>query len=239
MMQNVYYEGEDLGEKYNYDEDEDYVADQQHCYNGTEQHPEFTNHHSLPKNQDRSIKNELKKIGFAINIIAEADDIFSKLDTGTKRGKRRKQMTFFCVKTAHNNLGIPEDPNKLARMCGISRSGISKAQSMCSVTKTNYKAPLVHRHPRDFLKIYYRKIQDLFTFSEDTIDEIEEMCVEIMQKDEDLEDEKPQTVAAAIIVFYIGIHGYSIEKKKYNEIFGSSDMTINKIKNKVTDAYNS
>ena len=227
-------------EAYDYDEDyENYYADNQHCYNGTEQHPEFTNHHSLPKNQYKSIKSDLKKIGFPVNIIVEADEIYNKLDTGTKRGKRRKQMMFFCVKTAYNNLGIPEDPSKLANMCGISRSDISKAQSMCSKTKTNYKAPIVHRNPEDFLKIYYRRIQDLFSFPENTMDELIEMCHEIMEKDEELEDEKPQTVAAAIIVFYIGIDGYSIEKKKYNEIFGISDMTINKIKNKVTEAYNS
>ena len=234
------YDSESGGENYDYEDDhENYFADEQHCYNGTEAHPEFTNHHSLPKNQERSIKSDLKKIGFPVNIIAEADNIYSKLDTGTKRGKRFKQMKFFCVKTAYNNLGIPEDPNKIASMCGIARSDISKAQSMCSRTKTNYKAPLVHHSPEDFLKIYYRKIQDIFTFSSDTMKEIVEMCQEIMEKDEELEDEKPQTVAAAIIVFYIGIHGYSIEKKRYKELFGSSDMTINKVKNKVSDAYNS
>lgn len=236
------YDSESLSgiEGFDYENDyENYYADQQHCYDGTEQHPEFTSHHSLPKNQEKSIKSDLKKIGFPVNIISEADDIYSKLDTGTKRGKRRKQMMFFCVKTAYNKLGIPEDPNKIANMCGIARSDISKAQSMCSRTKTNYKAPLVHHEPEDFLKIYYRKIQDLFTFSENTMGEIMEMCDEIMEKDEELEDEKPQTVAAAIIVFYLAIHGYSIEKKRYKEIFGSSDMTVNKVKNKVRDAYNS
>ena len=225
---------------YDYDDDYDnYFEDQQHCYNGTEAHPEFTNRHSLPKNIDRSIKSDLKKLGFPVAIIAKADEIYASLDAGTKRGKRRKQMTFFCVKTAYNALGIPEDPNKLAKMCGISRSDISKAQSMCARTKTNYKAPLVHHVPTDFLEMYYRKIQDLITFSDDTMDEIKDICKEVTDKDDDLFDEKPQTVAAAIIVFYLSIHGYTIEKKRYKEIFGSSDMTVNKIKNKVAQAYNS
>lgn len=233
------YDSDGYGGGYDYENDhENYYEDVQHCYDGTEAHPEFTNRHSLPKNQYRTIKTELQEIGFPVNIIARADQIYNDLDVGTKRGKRRKQMMFFCVKTAYNELRIPEDPNKLANMCGISRSDISKALSMCARTKTNYKAPLVHNTPKEFINICYRKIQDIFTISEETLDEIYDMCDEIMEKDEDLEDEKPQTVAAAIIVFYLGIHGFSIEKKRYKELFGSSDMTVNKVKVKVEKAYN-
>jgi len=226
---------------YDYDNDyENYYADTQHCYDGTEQHPEFTKRHSLPKNMDKSIKQELKKIGFPVNIIAKADEIFNKLEAGTKRGKRRRQMMFFCVKTAYNALGIPEDPNKLAKMCGITRADISKAQSMCAPTKTSYKAPIICYEPSDFLNIYYQKIQDLniINFSDGTFYEIKEICEEVMEKDEELYDEKPQTVAAAVIVFYLSIHGLTIEKKRYKEIFGASDMTVNKLRNRVAYAYN-
>jgi len=232
---------EENDDAYDYDNDyENYYADTQHCYDGTEQHPEFTKRHSLPKNIDKSIKHELKKIGFPVNIISKADDIFNKLEAGTKRGKRRRQMMFFCVKSAYNTLGIPEDPNKLAKMCGITRADISKAQSMCAPTKTSYKAPIICYKPSDFLNIYYQKIQDLniINFSDGTFYEINDICEEVMQKDEELYDEKPQTVAAAVIVFYLSIHGLSIEKKRYKEIFGSSDMTINKLRNRVAYAYN-
>ena len=123
----------------------------------------------------------------------------------------------------------------------INRSEISKAQSMCSRTKTNFKAPIIHYKPSDFLSIYYKKIQDMdiITFSDGTYNEIKSICDEIMESDDELFDEKPQTVAAAVIVFYLGIHGITIEKKRYKEIFGSSDMTVNKVKNRVAQAYNS
>jgi acyl-coenzyme A synthetase/AMP-(fatty) acid ligase len=65
------------------------------------------------------------------------------------------------------------------------------------------------------------------------------MTDEVMIKAPELNDEKPQTVAAAIIVYYLYRDGYTIDKDRYNSIFGRSDMTINKIKKKVSDAYNS
>ena len=64
------------------------------------------------------------------------------------------------------------------------------------------------------------------------------MTDEIIEKDSNLRDEKPLTVAAAIIVFYLERDGCFIDKSKYKPIFGSSDMTINKIKKKVEKAYN-
>lgn len=224
-------------ENFNYD-DKNYYADVQRCYDGTEAHPEFTNRHSLPKNNENTLREELQKIGLPVQVICKADEIYNKLRAGTKRGRRRKQMMFFCVKSAFNELGMTEDPVVLAEMCGVSRSDISKAQSMCARTKSNYKAPIVSKVPSDFIKTFFKKIENSFNFSDGVLEEILDICEEVMENDEDLYDEKPQTVAAAIIVFYLEIHSEEINKKEYREIFGSSDMTINKIKDKVEQAYN-
>ena len=148
---------------------------------------------------------------------------------------------YFCVQNAYNLLGVPEDPSKLASMCGISNSEMMKANSMCSPSKTNYKPMLVRWEPKDFLPTFYQKLVDLeiIPYSENTFADIGQICKEVMDKNTDLNEEKPQTVAAAILVFYLSLHGRAIEKKRYNEIFGRSDMTIMKIKNKVSQIYNS
>ncbi len=70
------------------------------------------------------------------------------------------------------------------------------------------------------------------------ISEITSICEEVMEKSQKLKDEKPQTVAAAVIVFYLQMHNCVIEKKKYNEIFTKSEMTILKVKKEVEKAYN-
>ena len=221
-------------------QDNDYLEfeeDRDYCHNGRN-NPIYTNHHSLPKNLDKNIRKDLEKIGLPINIINLADDIYKEMKAGTKRGKRRKQLIYFCVSTAYNKLSIPIDPNKLAKLCGIDYSDISKAQSMCSPSKTNYEPPLRRFTPLDFIPNYFKAVSNWLNFPEDTLDDIIAIAEDILDSEPDLKDEKPQTVAAGIIVFYLNVHGLSLDKDKYTEIFGRSDMTINKIKNKVSLAFN-
>jgi len=230
-------------EKKSYDETdyENYFEDRQHVCNGSEQHPEFTKQHNLTKSKDKTLKNDLKLSGFPSEIIVKADEVFSQMNSGCKRGDRKNQQMFFCAHTAYNILRIPIDPADIASMCGIAPSEISKAFSMCSPSKTGYQAPSVNWEPKDYLKFYYQKIinLDIMEFDENVLHQIEKICNEIMENDEKLEDEKPQTVAAAIIVYYLQINGYAVDVNKYTEIFGRSQMTIQKIKNKVAEAYNS
>lgn len=228
-----------------YDEDDyiNYVEDRQYCYDGSEQNPVFTKHHVFGKNKrkEKSLKDDLKKAGFSNEIVNKADEVFSQMKSGLKRGVRRKQLMFYCVQTAYNLLKIPEDPATLAEMCGLTSSEMMKANSMCSPSKISFQAPPVRWLPKDFLRVYYQKIVEMgiMSFSDNTMEEIESICNDVMSKHNELRDEKPQTVAAAVIVFYLGLHGLAIEKKKYTEIFARSDMTIQKVRNKVASAYNS
>ena len=229
--------------KCSYDEDdyENYFEDRQHVCDGSEQHPEFTKNHVLVKSKYKSMKSALQNAGFPSEIVVKADEIFSKMESGLKRGKRWRQLMFFCAHAAYNTLRIPEDPTNIASMCGITTSEISKAFSMCSPSKTNYKPPCINWQPEDYLKFYYKKILDLniISFNDNVLDEIKSICDEVMEKNQELKDEKPQTVAAAVLVFYLQLHSCAIDMNKYKEIFNKSSMTIGKIKNKVAIAYNS
>lgn len=228
-----------------YDEEdfENYIEDRQQCLRGDEPNPEFTNHHVFgkPKRKEKSLKEELKKANFPPIIIAKADEVFTEMNAGLKRGTRRKQSMFFCVQTAYNLLGIPEDPATLANICGITPSEMMKASSMCSYSKTNYKTPPIRWSAKDYLKVYFQKIidMDIISFSDDTLKEIEKICDEVLEKSFELRDEKPQTVAGAVIVFYLSLHGCAIDKNKYTEIFSRSFMTLAKTATKVASIYNS
>lgn len=223
------------------DEFEDYYEERQQICDGREEHPEFTNHHILAQNKERSLKSDLKGCGFPPDIIAKADEIHSQMDTGLKRGARKKREMFYCVSTAYDILGITEDPAQIAKKCGISAAEITKAKSMCSPSKTNFKPPFINKKPKDFLEGFIQKIieLDIMSFSDEALDEILSICDYVVENSQDLRDEKPQTVAAAIIVYYLQLHNCAIDKKKYSEIFSKSEMTILKIKNKVEKAYNS
>lgn len=221
---------------------EEYVEDKQHCYK-SETNPEFTKNHVFNKSKykERSLKEDLKKANFPSEIVNKADEVFAQMQSGLKRGVGRKQLVFHCVQTAYNLLNIPEDPAQLAQMCGLSHSEMTKAASICSASKVNYQPPPKRWLPKDFLELYFQKIvdMDIVNFSDGALEDIEMICDEVMEKSRELYDEKPQTVAAAMIVFYLGLHNCAIEKKRYTEIFARSEMTVTKLKNKVSAIYNS
>ena len=226
---------------------DDIHEDKVYIYNGSESCPIYTDHHAIPRSNERSIRTDLIKLNLPSNIVNIADSVFQNMDVGTKRGNRRTLLLFFCTFTAYNQEGIPVDPIWLVNIFGLPRSSISKALSMCSPVYTNSNTPMVRFTPKDFILLYYNKLKEWLKFPEGTIDYIYNISDEIMHKDgilsvreklTALTDEKPQTVAAAILVFFMKIHGYSVDKEKYKSIFRMSDMTINKIKKRVIKAYN-
>jgi len=229
--------------KCSYDDDDvdNYYEEKEHIYNGSESNPEYTKQHVISKTRERSIKKDLKALGFPPEIQEKGDEIFGQMQSGLKRGVRHRQLVYFCARSAYEELGKTIDPYQLASQCQITNAEISKANSMCSYGRTGYKAPSEFKTPRHFISEQFYKISDLniLNFGDDALDKINEICDEVVAKSVDLQEEKPQTVAAAVIVFYMERHGFLLDKKKYVEIFSRSDMSISKIKTKVAVIYDS
>ena len=226
-----------------YDEDdtETYKEDKQVVCNGSEQNPEFTNCHVLTKTREKTLKPDLMACGFSPEIVMKADEIFLQMNSGSKRGVRRRQLMFFCVQSAYNEMRIPEDPGRLAAKCCISASEISKAYSMCSPSKVGYKPPCIFWKPEDYLRMYFQKMVDLdiFAHNKQILEDLYKICEEVMRVSPELKDEKPQNCAMSILLYLCEIQNYTLDKNKFNEIFNKSEASITKIKNKVRSAYTS
>jgi hypothetical protein len=223
-------------------EEDEYFEDRQEVFDGKQNQPsEFTNHHVIVKAKEKSLKPSLKKAGFCEDIINKANEIFSEMETGLKRNTRHRQLMFYCVSKAYDAFGIPQDPAKIASQCGISISEISKANSMCSPSKTKFKAPSVNWSPIDFIDGYFEKLVELeiIRYSEEAIEDIKNICNEVMSKSIDLRQYKPQIISAAVVIYYLSMHNYVLEKKRYQEIFSRSEMTLQKMKNQIAVIYNS
>lgn len=213
-----------------------------HLFKGTTSNPEYTTYHSLPKSNDKSIREELMALKLPDDIIDTSEKIYKKMQIGTRRANKRKQMIFHCVRTAYNYHKIPKDPKDLADICGINYSEITKASSICSPIQTNFQTPIVFYTPTDFISDIFTRLQKFLEsdieFSDETCDYIIEISKAVIEEDPDLLDEKPQMVAAAIVLYYLESHGIKIDRKRYAALFKSSDMTINKLKKQVEIAYN-
>lgn len=228
----------------NDDEDED-----GRLFRGSSNNPEFTTHHSITKSTEKSLRDELEKLNLPLDIINTADKIFQKMQTGTRRGQKRKQLIFYCVRSAYDSLGIVKDPKELADICEIDYSQITKASSMCSPVQTNYSSLIVVYSPIQYIPIVYDRIVDAIQtqhqFSEGALEQILEIAKEVTTIDENDEfenpllDGKPQIAAAAIIAHYLEKYEkFELHRTMYKPLFKATYSTINKLKLQVEAIYN-
>lgn len=174
---------------------------------------------------------ELVNYNINDDIKNRANDIYTKMNTGIHRGMKRKKLIFYCLYHAYKQFGIIEDPKNIARIIGLPEKDICKALSMfCG--KVNEKLYLT---PYD----YIRKFHEELKLQQETLDLILIIAEEIFKIDPSLLDEYPQSVAGAIILYYLNINGIAIDKKDFSKMIGKSIVSINKLLKRVMIAHNS
>lgn len=205
-----------------------------HFYTGINGKIEYTNHHAIPKSSDKSILTDLDKLNIPDEVKTEAERIFQRLETNTKRGKRRKKLLFYCVFHAYSSLGPSKDPKAIAELVGISSTEMSKAFSMCSESQTNYKPPTAFHSPLEFIPEYLQ----LIGLDPICLGSIIDIANDILSKDPELAENYPQVVAAGILLYYMTINGVIINKKEFAKMVRRSEMTISKIYKRISQIHN-
>ncbi len=183
---------------------------------------------------DKSITQDMTDLLVADNIKEKANEIYTKLEISTKRGGRRKKVVFFCLFQAHRELDIPCDPRILADIVGIKTNDISRAFSMCSPIETGYFPPRKRCSFMDFIPIYYH----LTGLSSLNLLDVEELAKDISEKCPPIQDELPQTVAAAILMYYMDINGVSCTFN-FSKTVNRSEMTLVQMKKRIEGIHNS
>ena len=191
--------------------------------------------HNASKNNDRSIIKDMESIAIPDEIKIKAEEIFGKLNSATKRGNRRKQLVFFCIYNAYNELQYPQDPKQIAILVGIKNSEMTKALSMFSEAQTGYKPPSIQITALDLLPQYCVNLG----LREDAVLDVLAFANKILQIDLELNETFPQKVAAGILLYYATINGIKVDKKEYAKMIQLSEVTINSMYKQVARLDNS
>lgn len=180
--------------------------------------------YNMGRGSEKSIMKDMESIHVPDDIKLKAEEIFMKLNSATKRGQRRKQLVFFCIYNAYNEIGDPQDPRHIAGLVGIKNSEMTKALSMFSEAQTGYKPPAIHVTAMDLLPKYC----DSMGLSEETVKDVINFAQKILDRDPDLKETFPQKVAAGILLYYATTNGIIIKnKKEYAKMIQLSEVTIN------------
>lgn len=171
----------------------------------------------------RTILQDLKPYPFPDDIKNQADVIYNKMKHQVRRGKIRFQMLFYCVYCSHIELGRDVNPIQLGTIFGLTPGEVQKCDSIFSPLQTGYRHPPKSSSPLGYLPNYCQNIN----LSEDAIEELKLLSLNILQKDPSLYEENPQTVAAGLLRYYTYTNGIiSDDPQKLALITGRSNVTI-------------
>ena len=182
---------------------------------------EWGDRHTRAK-AERSIMKDLDPYNLPDEIKNKANNVFVSIAPATHRGKKRKQLLFFCLFTAYKELGIHVDPKTIAQLINMDLGGMNKSISMFSEIQTGYR---VRKHIVtcvDIVPDYCEKVG----ISVDAVSQVTGLASEMLTKCPNLRERYPQTVAAGILRYYMSINGLLVDELAFAKTLCLSEATI-------------
>lgn len=134
------------------------------------------------------------------NVMEEAMGIAKQFSSKKFRDESKNLFKYYCLDTAHMNLGIEPDTDKLVELCNIKHSDIKKALKYGELRADKESSVMIHS-PLDHIKSMCKKLQ-----FEEHYNNIYELGKHIIETDETLNEDRPDTIAVGLISLYFQIN---------------------------------
>lgn len=180
---------------------------------------------SRPK--EKSIAADLAKYDIPEDIIARADILYKEDQVDSFRicrQKKRKKLLFYFTLKAYRELYHDVDPNKIAKPFGLTQGDTMTAVSTFNKKKTS--SDVYFCSP---IKLTERYCEELSIKDPEIISEILRLCATVIEKEPNLINNYPQTIAAGVIWYFFQAYNYDPHREKFESIVGRSSATIKKM----------
>ena len=183
----------------------------------------------------KSIRKELENLPLSDEIKDRADKIYGyKAGNNTYRAKVRQEVKFICIKEAFHELGLYKDPREIAAMLGLQRKGMSRGVKRCSYLYTGKES--TSKEPITALNLVPGMLtQNGVEYDNSHLEDIQRIYEYTKEYSESINRSNPQSIAAALIYFYLRKKDPSKKLMKTNVAKNCyvSVMTISKIDNEL------
>lgn len=181
---------------------------------------------------DRSIVSELTAYGHIDEEIKnQADVIYNLMHKSTRRGKVRRQLLFYCVYCAYRELRRDVNPISLGQQFNLKPGDVQRCDSLFSQIKTGYKPRInTYASPLDYIPGYFDELGKLgcVEISSYITESALQLGKSIIDKEQSLLQENPQTVAAGLFHYFNLTNGIEYpDATTPSKITSRSNMTIN------------
>lgn len=156
----------------------------------------------------------------------KANELARRLKLEKRKGKRKKILLYFLIKSAYAEKGWICDPKIIGAELELSKKDINSSNSTYHEAQINYTPPTVSDFYGNYIPYY------LYQLGIDNIQQISEQiqnyCFKLL--DETLQKKFPHDLALACILHYLHLHGYGDRKDTIESLKRSPIVITNIIK---------
>lgn len=195
----------------------------------------------------KSIKNDVKGMGFAPDIVNSADMLYTQVtEDKIYRGKNRKAIIFACIFNAYIEHGRPQCADKLNALFHLPRKALSGGFRIYTRAMRDSKKQKVYVGPCNLIPNIMRelnatskhidRVTRLYTRLHEKMDAVDgdDARAEIVRK---ITTSNPQSVAAGVVFYYCTLIGKEVNKDEFGEITHLSPATITKMTKNIITIY--
>jgi transcription initiation factor TFIIIB Brf1 subunit/transcription initiation factor TFIIB len=187
----------------------------------------------MRKTEDRNIYKDVENLGFSESIVSKANKIYIEVSKGKiLRGNSRKALVFACIFHAFKLSGRPQCHDNL-----INIFGLSKKTGLRGLKQVNLNAPKTLKIQTTYITPVnlIGEILTQFSATKEQEDEVIKLYNSIKNKSSRLNRSRPQSVASAVVYFWIRLKKKEITLKEFAKRVTLSELTINKIAKEIAD----
>lgn len=188
------------------------------------------------KLDERSIYKDVENMGFSDRIVNQANKIYFEVTDGKIfRANSRKAIVFACIFHAYKLSGKPQSHAKLKNIFNLTRKTCLKG-----LKHVNLHAPkdseirITYITPENLVE----EIMDKFSATDVQKKEVIDLYNQIKNKSSRLNRSRPQSVASAIVFYWIRAKKKNISLKEFTSKVSLSELTVNKIAKEIEKVLN-
>ncbi len=180
----------------------------------------------IRKNEEKNIYKDIEHMGFSQSIISKANELYMECTKGQiYRGGSRKAIIFACVFHAYKLCGNHQTPDNL-----INAFGMTRKEGLRGLKIANINISKIHKiHDTMITSCHIiNEIMSKFITNEMQKNEVCSLYEKIKNRSSKLNRARPQSVAAAVIFYWIRQNNINITINEFATITQLSELTIQK-----------
>lgn len=185
------------------------------------------------KLDSRNIYKDVENMGFNDKIVSSANEIYFEVTKGQIfRANSRRAIIFACIFHSLKLSGKPQSHDKLIHIFNLNRkTGLKGLKHVNLHAPKDSKIRTTYITPENLVE----EIMDKFSATNEQKQEVIALYHQIKNKSSRLNRSRPQSVASAIVYYWICKQNKKITLKEFTKKVSLSELTINKIAKEISE----